>query len=109
MFLLVKKKVCEQFFKEKHSNTLIHDDEIFEFDFTDYMKSSPAYSVFIGNVCFAAEAIREIRFDVSKRIAEDQGFRFRALQHCKRGLIISDVIYHYRLRKCSLSHESKYT
>ena len=104
-----KKGFVNNSLKKNHSDTLIHGDEIFEFGFTDYMKSSPAYSVFIGNVCFAAEAIRGIRFDVSKRIAEDQDFRFRALQHCKRGLIISDVVYHYRLRKCSLSHESKYS
>lgn len=88
----------------KHPPLLINDSSILKFGFSSYLKNSPARSKFTGNTCFDSKIILGLRFDTSKKIAEDQDFRFRALLRCKKSVIISDLLYFYRIRKSSLSH-----
>ena len=37
---------------------------------------------------------------------EDQDFLIRALLHVKKGVVISDIVYMYRMRASSLSHDN---
>lgn len=90
--------------KKHHPPILITDSSILKFGFSNYLKNSPACSRFTGNICLDAKRVSGLRFDTTKRIAEDQDFRFRALLRCEKSIIISDIAYFYRIRKSSLSH-----
>lgn len=90
--------------KKQHPPIIITDPSILKFGFSNYLDSSPACSRFTGNICLDARRIFGLRFDTTKKIAEDQDFRFRALLRCERSIILSDVAYFYRIRKSSLSH-----
>lgn len=71
----------------------------------DGIKSS-TFSYFLSNRCFSAKCIKGERFDVSMLKAEDQDFLIRALLHVNKGIVISDIVYMYRIRASSLSHDS---
>lgn len=65
-----------------------------------------AFSYFLSNRCFSTESIKGERFDVSMPKGEDQDFLIRALLHVKKGVVISDIVYMYRMRASSLSHDN---
>lgn len=71
----------------------------------DGIKSN-AFSYFLSNRCFSTESIKGERFDVSMPKGEDQDFLIRALLHVKKGVVISDIVYMYRMRASSLSHDN---
>lgn len=101
-------------FKDKlfHAPRKYNRDEayLFCFDNTDKKYTqSPAFSFFIGNIAFKAQAIKGLRFNTSLKIGEDQNFKFQAIARINGFMAISDVLMNYRLRKGSLSHSEKFT
>lgn len=90
--------------KNSHTPQFIEGHDILRFGYTDYLRTSPAYSKFTGNICLDAKKIFGLRFDPLLKKGEDQDFRLRALLLCNRSVILSDIAYFYRIRKSSLSH-----
>jgi len=102
-----KKGIIPNHKKIDHAPLELEGKEIFDFVLGSdkyFKRSSPAFSVFIGNYYFSPHLINEIRFDESKQTCEDQDFRFRTLLNAKKGVAISDITFLYRSRKSSLSH-----
>lgn len=66
---------------------------------------SPATAVFICTTAYDASAVRGLRFDASMPIGEDQDYRLHAIERCRRGVAFSDMVYRYRIRRSSLSHD----
>lgn len=93
----------------QHPPQLVFGNDILRFGFSDYLKDSPAASKCIGNTCFSAHTISGLRFNPKLRVGEDQDFRFRALLTCEKSVILSDLLYFYRIRKSSLSHSNNLT
>ncbi len=90
--------------KNSHTPQIILGNDILRFGYTDYLRTSPAYSKFIGNICLDATTISGLRFDPLLKKGEDQDFRLRALLLCNKSVILSNIAYFYRIRKSSLSH-----
>ena len=61
-------------------------------------------SYFLSNRCFAWDVIQNERFDETMRKGEDQDFLIRALLNVRKGVVVSNMNYLYRLRASSLSH-----
>lgn len=68
--------------------------------------SSNAFSDFIGNRCFSTKCAMGKRFDTSMEKGEDQEFLLQMLLYIKKGVIIDDTIFMYRIRASSLSHHN---
>ncbi len=59
---------------------------------------------FLCNKVFRLNTIRGMRFETKLSCGEDQDFFIRSLPKLKKGLLIPDILYFYRLRLSSLSH-----
>ena len=105
-----KKGPVEEKNKKLHPPLLLEGEDIYSFVFATKSfesRTSPASSLFIGNVAIRAAIIRGQRFDESKNNGEDQAFIFHALLHVQRAVAFSDIAYRYRLRNSSLSHDPR--
>lgn len=60
---------------------------------------------FLNNKLFSLEAIRGIRFDDSYDRAEDCDFFLKCLPRLQCGVLVPNVLFFYRQRKTSLSHD----
>lgn len=92
--------------KKSHAIWHLKADDCFDFSvgYGHYKdRSSPAFSLCIGNTCYAYELIRGFRFNVSLRIGEDQDFRMKAIARSRSCVIDPREKYYYRIRKGSLS------
>lgn len=76
----------------------------FSFNLLPESKVSPAFSYFVGNIVFCATLIRGLRFSQNLDVGEDQDFKIKALSRLNHCVVISDLLYNYRLRRGSLSH-----
>ena len=86
-------------------------EECFDFAFDNSNSaytSSPAFSLFIGNVVLPCNLIRKMRFNIGFSIGEDQDYKVRALGRCSFLTVISDRLIKYRLRRSSLSHSDQF-
>lgn len=71
-----------------------------EFDKKKY--NSISMSIF--NIGFSASIVKGIRFDESKKTAEDHDYLFRCLKYVKKAVACEQICYLYRIRKSSLTH-----
>lgn len=64
---------------------------------------------FLCNKVFRTATLQGISFDTEMTCGEDQDFFIRIIPNLKKGILIPDILYYYRLRKSSLSHSLKTT
>ena len=92
--------------KKSHAPIVLDEKNLLKFGLSLHPESrnSPATAYFLNNVAFRAADVIGLRFDERRSIGEDAEYRFQALRRMKRGVVLSDVCYRYRLRKSSLSN-----
>lgn len=93
--------------KVKHPPISLTGENLLSFGLTLHSRSSksPATAYFLNNVALCAWLIRGVRFDQNRSIGEDAEYRFRVILRLTKGVAFSDIGYHYRIRKSSLSNQ----
>lgn len=91
--------------KLMHAPILLEGESLQEFCLSLHPESRnlPSSAYFLNNVALSATCIQGLRFDEERVIGEDAEYRFQAIHRIKRGVVLSNIGYMYRLRKSSLS------
>ena len=74
------------------------------FRFGRRWRKEPCSEAFLNNKIFRFDLVKELRFREDILRAEDMDYFFRLLPQLKRGVLVPDAFYLYRLRKSSLTN-----
>lgn len=97
--------------KQKHEPLYFGNERALDFLFNSYdleFITSPAATLFIGNVVVPASKVRGLRFNTALKSGEDQEYKLLSILRVNSLIVISDLLLQYRLRKGSLSHSGRF-
>ena len=94
----------------KKETEMSHKDIVCQyFRYGKKWKKEPCSEAFLNNKIFKFDIVKNIRFRTDISRAEDFDYFFRVLPKIRKGILVPDCYYYYRLRKSSLTNSYKKT